>query len=255
MAQHQSYISLDSCINDYLAESEQSSHKYFKLWHLGFRGLEDLGLDFFYQIRSVKLPVNANLTVTIPADYLNWTKVGVLNDRSEIIPLYYNDKLTKYADLLSSRLEKTEDNTLGDCNNWGLNTWFNYWTGTGYINYYGLPSGAPYIGSFKIDNNNGVIILNPDFNYPYIMLEYVSSPTQGEDYYLPLAFREAMISWLRWMDVVSIPVKTHMQNSNVSMRERMFYNARRKAIAKWKPIRTSEILQASQEMTRLAVKV
>jgi len=248
------YITLDSVINDYLNESEQSNSKYFKIWHIAFRGLEDLGLDFFYMVKTAKLPVNSNLTVNIPADYLNWTKVGVLNSVGEIIPLYYNDKLTSFADLSADRLSKTQDNTIFDWNNWGPNTWCNYWNGYGYTNIYGVPSGAPFVGSFKIDNNNGVIILDQTFYYDYIMMEYVSSPKEGEEYYLPVQFREALLSWIRWKDIISIPVKTHMQNTNVMMREKNFFRDRRNAIAKFKPIRISEMYQASQEQSRLAIK-
>ena len=50
-AQRQPYISIDSVINDYLNESEQSIIKYAKLWHIAFRGLEQMGLDFFYKIK------------------------------------------------------------------------------------------------------------------------------------------------------------------------------------------------------------
>ena len=88
MSQHLSYIPLDSVVTDYMNEAEYSQQKYFKLWHLAFRGLEDLGLDFFYIIQAVKLPINSNTTVTLPANYLNWTKVGVLNNKGEILPLY-----------------------------------------------------------------------------------------------------------------------------------------------------------------------
>ena len=85
--QHQQWISIDEAITAYLDESEQSNHKYFKIWHLAFRGMTELGLDTFYLVKSVKLPVNANLTVTLPADYLNYSKVGVLNQQGEIIPM------------------------------------------------------------------------------------------------------------------------------------------------------------------------
>ena len=72
-AQNRQWISVDECINAYMDESEQGNHKYFKLWNLAYRSLTELGLDFFYSVKSVKLPVNANLTVTLPADYL---KIG-----------------------------------------------------------------------------------------------------------------------------------------------------------------------------------
>src|SRR6185369_8460708 len=111
-SQFRQFITLDSIITDYLNESEQSNHKYFKLFHLSFRGMEMLGIDFFYQIRSVKLPVLSTKTVYLPANYLQYTKVGVYNSSGEIIPLKYNSKLTTYADLLPNRIEKTQDDTL-----------------------------------------------------------------------------------------------------------------------------------------------
>ena len=251
--QHLSYITLDSIVTDYLNESEQGQNKYYKVWQIAWRGMEDLGLDFFYQVKSVKLPVNGNKTVDIPADFLNWAKLGILNNRGEIIPLYYNDKLTTYADLSADRKSKTADGSpIGS--DFGLNNWVNYWNGYDYVNIYGVPSGAPFAGDFKIDLSNGVIILNERFNKDYIMLEYVASPQEGGEYYVPLQFREALIAWVRWKDIISVPAKAHFHNANVAMREKYFYAERRKAIARWKPIRVNDMYQISQEMTRLAVK-
>lgn len=253
MSTHQSYITLDSIVTDYLNEAQLSNNAYFRLWHIAFRGMEDMGMDAFYKVQSVKLPINANMTVTLPADYMNWSKVGVLNNRGEIIPLNYNDKLTTYADLLPDRIEKTQDDTLGTYGA-GNALWYNYWNGGAYTNIYGVPSGAPFVGSFKVDTQNGVILLNENYEYEYLMLEYIASPQAGGEYHVPMQFREALISWLRWKDTQSIPVKTHMQNSNVGMRRHDYFEDRRKALAKWKPIRRSEMYQSSQELTRLTVR-
>lgn len=255
MSQHLAYITLESVVNDYLLESEQSVNKFYKIWHLGYRGFENLGIDAFYRIQSVKLPINANMTVTLPANYLNWSKVGVLNDRGEIIPLYYNEKLTTYADLLPDRIEKTEDNTLL-AGNWGSATWCNYWNGYQYINIYGYPSGAPFVGSFKVDSVNGVMLLNENFRYDYLMLEYVANPepTEGQDYYMPMQFKEALIAWITWKDSKAKTIKSHMQLGNNKELERQYYNERRNAIARWKPVRIYEIYQAHQEQSRMAIK-
>lgn len=253
MSQHQAYITLDSCITDYLNESEQSVHKYSKLYHLAFRCMEDLGLDFFYRVQAVKLPINANMTVTLPANYLNWTKVGILNDRGEIIPLYYNDKFTTFADLFPNRIDEVNDpqSAILDFNN---NTWCNYWNGWYYSNIYGVPSGEPFVGSFKIDLENGVILLNEQFGRDYLMLEYVASPMEGQTYRIPMQFREAMIAWLWWKDGKAKPITSHMRLGSARDAKHEFYNERRNAIARWKPIRTEQKYQASQEQTRLAVK-
>ena len=253
MSSHLPYIPLDTIVLDYLNEANLSNNQYFRIWHIGFRGFEDLGLDAFYQVKSVKLPINSNMTVTLPADYVNWSKVGVLNSRGEIIPLNHNDKLTTYADLLPDRIEKTQDNTLGT-ETAGNVYWYNYWNGGAYVNIYGVPSGQPFMGSFKIDTTNGVILLNESYEYDYLMLEYIASPMPGGEYYLPMQFREALISWIRWKDNQSTNVKTHVANSNIQMRRHDYFEDRRKALAKWKPVRISEAYQSSQEMTRQTVR-
>lgn len=257
MADNLTYITLESVVKDYLVESEQSEVKYFKVWQLGYRGLEQLGLDAFYKIQSVKLPINANMTVTLPANYINWTKVGVSNRHGAIIPLWYNDNFTTFADLLPNRVEQTTDDTVL-WGQWGNETWWNYWNGYAYTNIYGAPSGQPVVGSFKVDTQNGVILLNHRFeeNYEYIMLEYVASPQpqDGRDYYLPVQFREALIAWIAWKDGNAKGVRTHMQLGTNRDRERQFFRERRNAIARWKPARIMEIYQASQEQMRQAIK-
>lgn len=256
MSDNKLYIPLESVVNDYLIESEQSVSKYYKVWQLCFRGMEDLGMDAFYKVLSVKLPVNDNLTVTLPADYRQWTKVGILNNRGEIIPLYYNDKLTTYADLSPDRLAKTQDNTLmpiGD--GFGnLNTWCNYWNGYVYVNIYGVPSGAPFVGNFKVDLNNGVILLDEHFRYDYIMLEYMANPGQGSEYYVPVQFREALVAWMWWKDGKAKPVTSHMKLGSARDAKHEYYNERRNAIARYNPVRIYDIYQTSQEMSRQAIK-
>jgi hypothetical protein len=117
-----------------------------------------------------------------------------------------------------------------------------------------VPSGQPFVGNFKVDTANGVILLNEHFRYDYVMLEYVSSPNENEDYHLPLQFREALIAWLAWKDSNAKNIKSHMMLGDKRDKRHEFYNERKNAIARWKPIRKQEIYQASQEMTRLAVK-
>lgn len=252
--QHLQWISLDECITDYLNESEQSNHKYFKLWHISYRGLTELGLDAFFHVKSIKIPVLSNLTAPLPPDYLQYSKVGVLNQQGEIITMGVNNKLTVAFDLNPTRLEQTQDNTIPtQINEQGV-WWYNYWNGQGMGNAYGLPSGSPFIGSFKIDTANGVIILSENFSYEYVMLEYVASPMPGGEYYVPVQFKEAVIAYLRWKDNISIPAKTHMANSNIQMRRHDYYNERRLAIARYDPINLPDLYEWSLQNQRITVK-
>lgn len=253
-AQHQQWISLEEPITAYIDESEQSNHKYFKLWHLAFRCMTELGLDAFYQVKSIRIPVNANLTAPLPADYLQYSKVGVLNGQGEIITMGVNNKLTVAFDLSPNRIEQTQDNMIVNFYDTNGIWWFNFWNGYTIGNIYGLPSGSPFIGSFKIDQANGVIVLSENFAYDYVMLEYMASPQEGGEYYVPIQFKEAIIAYLRWKDIISIPSKTHVQNSNVNMRRKDYYNERRLAIARFDPVNLPDLYEWSLMNQRLTVK-
>ena len=206
MSQARNYITIDSVINDYIDESEQSVHKYAKLYNIAVRGMEKLGLDFFYKIRTVKIPIDTtNYTAQLPNDYISYTKIGVLNSVGEIIPLKFNNKMTYYADQQPDRLALTQDNTLATWYQSDMPLWFNYWDGYGFNNIYGLPSGSPFVGSFNIDDSNGVVLLNQYFYYSYLMIEYLSSGNPDEPFRIPIQFREALLSFLAWRDIASMP--------------------------------------------------
>ncbi|HEY8688453.1 MAG TPA: hypothetical protein VIM07_04400 [Chitinophagaceae bacterium] len=255
MGQRQAYITLDSCITDYLGESEQSIHRYKKCFDIAFRGLDNMGIDFFYQIQTVKLPINANGTVTLPSNCLNVIKAGILNGAGEIAPLNSNSKLTTYADLLPDRIAKTQGNSIP---NWDINCnggwYYNYWANGGYTNLYGLPSGAPFIGSYKYDSFNGVIVLDANFQFDYLMVECLVSPIEGQEYYIPIQFREALIAWMAWLDIRNIPSSRRGNLGDKRDRRAEFYNQRRLAKAQYNPFDINAAYQASLEQIRSTVK-
>jgi hypothetical protein len=253
-AQNRQWISVDECINAYMDESEQGNHKYFKLWNLAYRALTELGLDFFYSVKSVKLAVNPNQTVTLPADYLNYTKVGVLNAQGEIIPLSVNNTLTTAFDMQPTRIAQTQDPTVFTGYSPQGIVWWNYWNGYGLSNLYGLPSGSPFVGEFKIDNQNGVIVLDEYFSFDYVMLEYISSPQQGQDYYVPIQFKEAVISYLRWKDIISLPTSRRGSLGDKRDRRADYYNERRLAVARYDAINLTDLYEWNLKNQRLAVK-
>lgn len=249
-----SYVSIDSIVNDYLEESEQGQHKYAKCWQLCFRGMDKLGLDFFYQIRTLKLPVMANKTVQLPSDYLNYSKIGVLNAKGEIVCLKYNNNLTSYADQLTNRQALSEDNKiLVDGFSVDSPNFYNYWQGDVFITLYGLPAGGQFHGAFKIDQNNGIILLDERYMYDYLMVEYIASPNPQETYSAPMQFREALVAWLWWKDKKAINIKRGQVGINRDLKSD-FFNERRLANATWRPLHLNEAYQLNLENQRITIK-
>jgi len=252
--QRQGWVSLEECINLYLDRSEQSNHKFYKLWNIGCSGCEQMGLNFFYQVQTVKLPVNSNYTVNLPDNYIKWVKVGVGNSISEIIPLDYNNKLNLFADLQTNRLEQTQDSSLFNFYFANSFIFYNYWNGESFENLYGLPSGGPFVGGFKIDNTNSLIVLTNYFHYPYCYLEYLASPAEGSTIRLPIQFKEAMISFLGWQDNYYKPSNSHMARGDKESLKHNFYNERRLARAAYKPWEMEEAYEFNLKNQRLTVK-
>ena len=253
-AQNRQWILLDECINAYLDESEQGNHKYFKCWNLAFRAMTELGLDFFYTVKSVKLPVNPNLTVSLPEDYISYTKIGVLNNQGEIIPLISNSTLTTAFDLQPSRVEQTDDPSIVTGYSPQGIVWWNFWNGYGLSNLYGLPSGSPFVGSYKIDNQNGLIVLDQYFQFEYVMLEYLSSPQQGAELYVPIQFKEAVIAYLRWKDLISMPTSRKGSLGDKRDRRADYYNERRLSIARYDAVNLSDLYEWNLRNQRITVK-
>jgi hypothetical protein len=255
MSQARNYITIDSVINDYIDESEQSVHKYAKLYNIAVRGMEKLGLDFFYKIRTVKIPIDTtNYTAQLPNDYISYTKIGVLNSVGEIIPLKFNNKMTYYADQQPDRLALTQDNTLATWYQSDMPLWFNYWDGYGFQNIYGLPSGSPFVGSFNIDDSNGVVLLNQYFFYSYLMIEYLSSGNPDEPFRIPIQFREALLSFLAWRDIASMPSTRKGNLGDKRDRKQEFYNQRRIANAQFKPLYLMQAYEQNLDNQRMTVK-
>ena len=71
---------------------------------------------------------------------------------------------------------------------------------------------------------------------------------------IPVQFREALIAWMYWKDGNAKSIKSNMQIANKRDWRHEFYNERRNAIARWKPIRLQEQMQTRLETQRLAIK-
>lgn len=113
------------------------------------------------------------------------------------------------------------------------------------------------MGQFNIDYTNGVIILNPEFEYEYLVLEYMAAaaPIEGQDYFLPIQFREALIAWCAWQDIAMLPSTRRGAISDKAERKSNFYNERRLANARFKPYYKEHAYDLNLESQRMTVKV
>lgn len=200
MSNNAKYVPLMQIVSYYLDESNKSTGDMDKCWVLAFRALMDIGLNISFEPKSVRLPVNGNLTVTIPSDYIRWTKIGILNASGEVSTLKVNDALTKFRDNNPNRLS----NISGDIpdtafSNLVLNPYFfNYFSGSMYTPLFGLGGGLIQYGECVVDEPNGVIVLGTTYPFDDLLLEYISNPQMDSDYMVDVALQEAIIAFISW---------------------------------------------------------
>lgn len=193
------YVPLKQVVSYALDEEDQSVGTMDKYWVFAFRGLVDLLFDVTAEPITVRLPVLGNKTVPFPADYISWSKIGILNNNGEVSTLRINNSLTKYKDTNPNRIEKLTAN-ITDTYPLLLNNpyYLNYYYNGIYQPLFGVGGGLIQYGECTVDEDNGLIVLNPEFRYDSIILEYISSPEKNGDYTVPLYTQEALVAFIKW---------------------------------------------------------
>jgi len=193
------YVPLKTVVSYFIDELDHSIGSFDRAWVLAFRALVDLLLDITAHPVTVRLPVSGNKTVPFPSDYLAWSKIGILNNKGEVSTLRINDALTTFKDTNPNRISQlTPDISDGFplliSNPYYLNFFYN----GQYQPLYGVGGGLIQYGSCTIDDENNIIVLEPEFAYDSIILEYISSPEKNGDYEIPIACQEAVIAFIKW---------------------------------------------------------
>lgn len=230
------YVPLKTIVSYTLDETDQSIGSFDRGWILAFRALVDIFLTISGEPISVRLPVSANKTVPFPADKISWSKIGVLNDNGEVCTIKINNALTTYKDNNPNRLSRLTSDVQNALPLLINNPFFiNFFYNGTYQPLFGVGGGLIQYGSCTVYEKNNIIVLDPDFQYTHIILEYISSPEKNGDYTIPITCQEAVIAFIKWKSKLgtrdeyyaakiearrSMPKKkVHLQNINQVIRE------------------------------------
>lgn len=254
MAVIASNIPLKQIIFEYIDQSMKDRSAYRRLYPIAIRGVMELGVDVFMEPKTCKLNVLPNKTCKLPPDYVTYVSVGVLNENGEVATLKYNKNLTTYYDDRLSRAANNTDKTITDLQDIFYQFFLQYYFVYPYESLFGIPSGSDQLGSFNIDNNRNIILLDNDFQYSYIMLTYLGINIE-DDIYVPYFAREALIAWLSWKDIETVPVSGRSSLAEKNMRRMEYYNQKRIARMRASKINLSSLYDVSRSGIRLTVKI
>ena len=240
MADTQKWISLESTVWDYIDQSEQNQSKYLKLWNIAYRWFIKQGLDSFFSVTSVLVPVNANMTANLPDNCLKWAKIGFLNSNGEVYTLRRNDSISKLKPFSSNRVSMQAAQITAT--SYLSNDYYNYWENGVCCNIYGC--GNYNSGEFTVDEKDGLIFLN-GISAESLVVEFLGSPPPDKEYKIPIQFQEAAISYQGWQDIRLLPNGRKGGGGEKQERKRDYYNDTRNGKKRYNPFRLDEAYQVS----------
>jgi len=207
-------VSLNAFVEDYMAStSEESFDKNFRKDQVrvaALRAFRDMQLDSFNRIYSARLPVNQSLyTVELPADYVRYTKIGILDENCNVISVSINPNMNIAGDILldndgaqlldadgyplKSEITDCGDGTPLNPNAYGY-VFGNYNYNGFYGRLYGWGGGNNANGYYRFNDEENRIELSAGFSYENIILEYISDLSMAADPQFPIEAEKAMYS-------------------------------------------------------------
>jgi len=249
------WVGLAELVYQYIDQAKLTTAEFRRLWTIGVRGVEEIGMDVHSTPKTAKLLVKANKTVDLPSDFVGFSKVGILNADGEVSTLRRNPSLTAYAIDMNDRLTKNTDDT--DVQTFRLEdlAYVNYFDGARYVNIFGAGSLLNSAGEFDISEDEGILYLNNDFPYTYVIMEYFSSPADDVDYKIPVQVKEAVLSYIAWKDIEMLPTGRRVNLSEKQIRRKEFYNQKRLAKLRVNPVTpwdANEVIRMGQKLVAKA---
>ena len=236
------YIKLEDIVNDLLIEEGKTSENDFlRYFKLGLNGLKEFNFDVSGGVRTAELIVDPNtLTVTLPGDYVKYTKIGVYGNDGDVHSL----GLRNQKSLISTAANSTQvsDDELHP-------TYFEY------VQEFGLGGGNNTNGYYKVDLENSTIQFTSDLSGEKIILEYISNslrhPKEGDVVVHEFA-ADAMRAYIFWK---SIQRKRNYNPADRQEARAEYYNNKRLARARLLSFNKQEALQTTRKSFKQSPKL
>lgn len=269
------YIPLNQVVNDFVVTLDTDDYVSYApdntIRSFALRGLREMGFDMLKVVRSLKLPVSNNNTVTLPDDFVDWCKVGVVgtdglvyvmseNDNVNMSQIYsesggYNydtdgDGLYDREDSKSATNggSPTADQSITD----GMESYIfrNFIHENNQGRLYGI-GGGHYYGEFRVNLDQNRIELKGNSGVGQVVIEYVADEARSTNPRVHVYAEEALRSFIYYK---LIERKASVPANEKARARQEYYNERRKANARMKSFTKEELLKTIRKNYKQAPK-
>ena len=284
------YVTLRQIVNDFVittdADDFMSHVSDAAIRNVALRGIREFGFDVTARVKSLKRTINSsNNTITLPDDYVDLIKVGVVGDDGVVHILGENKNLN-----YSRRLQTSDDTELDDLgqtgasltsvfnngplpieanevadrvddktltagtdsgsNDYDVYVFDNYLYQGGLGRLYGL-GGGQVRGQYRINLDQNRIEVDTSTDFSEVVLEYIADEARSSNPIIHVYAEEALRTYMYY--------KLIERKSTVPMNEKQraraeYYNERRKAKARLSNFSKEEALRITRKNFKLAPK-
>ena len=265
-------ITMDS--DDYAANVSDAAIRNFAL-----RGIREFGFDVTSRIKSLKLSIDSsNNTVSLPDDYVDLIKIGVIDGDGIIRTLGENKHLNysrKYevdaSGVATSETSDSEEGPLnieaneildrqddktptsgsdGDSGDLDYYVFENYLYQGGLGRLYGVGGGAR-VGDYRINLDQNRIEIDTNSGTSEVVIEYIADEARSTNPVIHVYAEEALRSYIYY----KICERKSTVPANEKARARSeYYNERRKANSRLSNFSKTEALRTIRKNCKLAPK-
>lgn len=255
------YSTLEEIVNNFMYEQDDDSYvsqvDRGRVALFGKKGVRELYFDVVNEIISIELDLNPQLTIALPHDYINYTRISWVDVRGKLHPLaidYSNNLAQAYlqdnnydflydinGDILKgSHIQNLPENDAilgdGDSNQEFVTT----------LNSRGFNTDRSKIfknGSFRIDKTKGVIQFSSIVTGRTIVLDYISDglfQRLDSEIKIHKFAEEALYNWIYFK---LIKRKRSVPEREKARAEREWFTSRRLAKKRISPINYENVKQ------------
>jgi len=270
------YIQLDQVINDFIITLDTDDYVSYApdttIRSFALRGIREMGFDMNKVVRSLKLPVESNNTVTLPDDYVDWTKVGVVGTDGLVYVLGENKNLNMsqaydldsngdpqdadsdgFFDRVDSKSATDSGSPASDA---GIADGMESYIFRNFIHennqgrLYGI-GGGNYYGEFRVNLDQNRLEMKSNSSISEVVIEYVADEARSVNPRVHIYAEEALRSYIYYK---LIERKAAVPANEKARARQEYYNERRKANARMKSFTKEELLKTIRKNFKQAPK-
>ena len=272
----QNFVTLRQVVDDFIITMDSddfiSNVNDAAIRNIALRGIREFGFDVSSRVRSLKRTVASNNTVTLPDDYIDLVKLGVVGEDG-VVHILSQNKNINYSQKMQSP-DSTSDsadgplnidaNIIGDReddksatsgtdstdNDFDYYVFQNYLYQGGLGRLYGV-GGGHLRGEYRLNLDQNRIEIDTESSVSEVVLEYVADEARSTNPVIHVYAEEA----LRCFMYYKLCERKSTVPANEKMRARAeYYNERRKAKARLGNFSKDEALKTIRKNFKQAPK-